>query len=88
MIIKPETIELRFPYLLVEEFTIQSDSYVTQNTLEDKPFFGKVINLAPSVDVCLHDIVMFGQHSTTRVEINGKNLFLLRMEDIIGTVNK
>lgn len=92
MIIKPEDLELTSKYLLLEEYEPDTEGVSFGTTLEDKPFFGKVIEVNENYGTATlypkGSILMFSMHSTTRISINSKTYFLILAEDIIATVKE
>lgn len=68
---------------------------VIPETVGDKPQRGKVVAAGPGkydngqlrkLDVKVGDEVLFGKYSGTEVKVNGKDLLVMREEDIMGVV--
>lgn len=68
---------------------------VIPETVGDKPQRGKVMATGPGkydngqlrkLDVKVGDEVLFGKYSGTEVKVNGKDLLVMREEDIMGVV--
>ncbi len=66
---------------------------VIPDTAGDKPQRGKVVAIGPGkyengalrkLDVKVGDQVLFGKYSGTEVKVNGKELLVMREEDIMG----
>ncbi len=66
------------------------------DSVEDRPLQGKVLaigrghttkkgNLKP-LDVKIGDEVLYGQHTGTEVQLSGRELLLLREEEILGVI--
>ena len=90
MIINQEDIVLNKGWVLLEPFEPTVEGFVSSASSEDKPNFGKVVNLDCETNVtCTEgDILLFGMQSTATQSINGKIFYLLREEDIIGVVSE
>lgn len=89
MIIKPENLELNYPYLILEEYEPEQEGYVSVINAEDKPIFGKVLRANPMTLLYKEDdILMITMHSTTKIPMNGKVYFLVSQEDVVGKVTK
>lgn len=68
---------------------------VIPETVGDKPQRGKVVAAGPGkfedgsirkLDVKVGDVVLFGKYSGTEVKVDGKDLLVMREEDIMGVV--
>lgn len=68
---------------------------VIPETVGDKPQRGKVVAAGPGkyengslrkLDVKVGDEVLFGKYSGTEVKVSGKDLLVMREEDIMGVV--
>lgn len=68
---------------------------VIPDSVNEKPQRGKVVATGPGksedgqvrkLDVKVGDEVLFGKYSGTEVKVNGKDLLVMREEDIIGVV--
>ncbi|MBP9763951.1 MAG: co-chaperone GroES [Gammaproteobacteria bacterium] len=78
----------------LEERTTAS-GIVIPDTAGDKPQRGKVLAAGPGKyengalrkpDVKVGDQVLFGKYSGTEVKVNGKDLLVMREEDIMGVI--
>ena len=78
----------------LEERTTAS-GIVIPETAGDKPQRGKVVAAGPGKfengtlrkpDVKVGDQVLFGKYSGTEVKVNGKDLLVMREEDIMGVI--
>ncbi len=78
----------------LEERTTAS-GIVIPETAGDKPQRGKVVAAGPGKfengtlrkpDVKVGDQVLFGKYSGTEVKVNGKDLLVMREEDIMGVL--
>lgn len=78
----------------IEERTTAS-GIVIPETAGDKPQRGKVVAAGPGKyengvlrkpDVKVGDQVLFGKYSGTEVKVNGKDLLVMREEDIMGVL--
>lgn len=78
----------------LEERTTAS-GIVIPDTAGDKPQRGKVVAAGPGKyengalrkpDVKVGDQVLFGKYSGTEVKVNGKDLLVMREEDIMGVL--
>lgn len=72
-----------------------SGGIVIPETVGDKPQRGKVVAAGPGkyengnlrkLDVKVGDEVLFGKYSGTEVKVSGKDLLVMREEDIMGVV--
>ena len=68
---------------------------VIPETVGDKPQRGRVLAAGPGkvengtlrkLDVKIGDEVLFGKYSGTEVKVNGKDLLVMREEDIMGII--
>lgn len=68
---------------------------VIPDTVGDKPQFGKAVAVGAGkyengvlrkLDVKVGDKVLFGKYSGTEVKVNGKDLLVMREEDIMGVI--
>jgi chaperonin GroES len=69
---------------------------VIPDTVGDKPQRGKVLAAGPGkyeengnlrkLDVKVGDEVLFGKYSGTEVKVDGKDLLVMREEDIMGII--
>lgn len=68
---------------------------VIPDTVGDKPQRGKVLAAGPGKEengsirklgVKVGDEVLFGKYSGTEVKVNGKDLLVMREEDIMGVI--
>ncbi|MBU0456364.1 MAG: co-chaperone GroES [Pseudomonadota bacterium] len=81
-----------------EEEEVSSGGIVIPDSAKEKPSKGKVIAVGPGkllddgrvipVDVKVGDLVLFGKYSGTEVKLDGKELVVLREEDIMGVIGK
>lgn len=79
----------------IEERTTAS-GIVIPETAGDKPQRGRVLATGPGktiengtlqkLDVKVGDEILFGKYSGTEVKIDGKNLLVMREEDIMGVI--
>ncbi|HSX20690.1 MAG TPA: co-chaperone GroES [Gammaproteobacteria bacterium] len=78
----------------IEERTTQG-GIVIPETSGDKPQRGRVTATGPGkvdngtlqkLDVKVGDEVLFGKYSGTEVKVDGKNLLVMREEDIMGVI--
>ncbi len=78
----------------LEERTTAS-GIVIPDTAGEKPARGKVLAAGPGkhengvlrkLDVKVGDQVLFGKYSGTEVKVNGKDLLVMREEDIMGVL--
>lgn len=78
----------------IEERTTLS-GIVIPETSGDKPQRGRVTATGPGkvengtlqkLDVKVGDEVLFGKYSGTEVKVDGKNLLVMREEDIMGVI--
>jgi chaperonin GroES len=78
----------------IEERTTAS-GIVIPETAGDKPQLGKIVAAGPGKydngtlrkpDVKVGDRVLFGKYSGTEVKVDGKDLLVMREEDIIGVL--
>ncbi|MDB6096271.1 MAG: groS [Francisellaceae bacterium] len=79
----------------LEERTTASGIIIPDNAGE-KPQKGKVLATGPGkfengelrkLDVKVGDEVLFGKYSGTEVKVNGKDLLVMREEDIMGVIS-
>ena len=80
----------------IEEDSKTSGGIIIPDTAKEKPMQGKVINVGPGargqdgkivpMDVKKGDTILFGKWSGTEVTMNGKELLIMKEEDIMGIV--
>lgn len=59
---------------------------VTETIEKDKPAEGFVLAVGPDVDIPVGAHVVYGKYSGTEHKLNGETLLIMRLEDIMGTV--
>lgn len=78
----------------IEERT-SAGGIVIPETAGDKPQRGKIVAAGPGKvqdgnlqkpDVKVGDLVLFGKYSGTEVKVDGKDLLVMREEDIMGVI--
>lgn len=77
------------------EETKSAGGIVIPDSVGEKPSRGKVVAAGPGkyengnlrkLDVKVGDEVLFGKYSGTEVKVSGKDLLVMREEDIMGVV--
>jgi chaperonin GroES len=94
--LKPLSDRIIIKALSAEEKT--SGGIVLPDSAKEKPQQGEVVAVGPgkvldngklaSMDVNVGDRVYYGKYSGTEVKLNGKELVVLRQDDILGVVEE
>lgn len=80
---------------VVEERTTAAGIVIPESVSGDKPQRGKVIAAGPGkmengqlnkIAVKVGDEILFGKYSGTEVNVDGKDLLVMREEDIMGVI--
>ena len=79
-----------------EEENRTKGGIIIPDTTKEKPAQGKVISVGPGrvledgsykkLDVKAGDKVLFGKYAGTEVKVDGKDLLIMREEDIFGVI--
>lgn len=82
----------------MEEERTTAGGIVIPDSATEKPMRGEIIAVGVgkflengdvrSLDVKIGDIVLFGKYSGTEVKIDGKELVVMREDDIMGVIEK
>lgn len=82
----------------LEEERTTAGGIVIPDSATEKPMRGEIIAVGAgkfldngdkrSLDVKVGDIVLFGKYSGTEVKIDGKELVVMREDDIMGVIEK
>jgi chaperonin GroES len=82
----------------LEEERTTAGGIVIPDSATEKPMRGEIIAVGNgkfldngdkrSLDVKIGDIVLFGKYSGTEVKIDGKELVVMREDDIMGVIEK
>jgi chaperonin GroES len=60
---------------------------ITEGTVEpERPAEGFVLERGPKVDIPVGAHVVYGKYAGTEFKLNGETLLIMRLEDIMGTV--
>lgn len=69
---------------------------ILPDSAKEKPLKGSVLAVGPGktldsgkkspVDVNVGDVVLYGKYSGTEVTVDGKDLIILRAEDVLGVI--
>jgi len=100
MVTKAEKIKPLSDYLLVElieeDTTLPSGIVIPDSVKKEKPQEGKIIAVGPGkkddsgktikIDIKVGDIVMFKKWGGTEIKIEGKEMLLVREEDILAII--
>jgi chaperonin GroES len=80
----------------VEEETKTAGGIIIPDNNKEKPAQGKVISVGSgyrnqdgtlrSLEVKAGDVVLFGKYSGTEVKVEGKDLIIMREDDILGVM--
>ena len=93
--IDPTKLRLFHDNVLIEAFEIESkDGIVNPSSYEDKPELGVVLSVGPgrvlesgeviSPQVKKNDIVLFNKYSPVKINVDGRDFYVVREEDIVG----
>lgn len=82
-----------FDFVLIERETLQSRTTILIPKTAEKrnaPAKGKVVAVGPNADQSIKpgDDVIFGQHAGADIEVNGKQLYVLKDVDILVRINE
>lgn len=79
-----------------EEENRTKGGIIIPDTNKEKPAQGKVISVGPGktlengsyrkLDVKAGDKILFGKYAGTEVKVDGKDLLIMREEDILGVI--
>lgn len=82
----------------MEEERTTAGGIVIPDSATEKPMRGEIIAVGVgkhldngdirSLDVKVGDIVLFGKYSGTEVKVDGKELVVMREDDIMGVIEK
>ena len=76
--------------VLIEALEVEESvsGIISPSQYEDKPEFGRVISVGVGIimeeAVEKDDIVVFNKYSTTKFRVEGKDYYVVRLEDIVG----
>ena len=80
----------------LEEETKTAGGIIIPDSNKEKPVQGKVISVGTgyrnqdgstsSLEVKAGDVVLFGKYSGTEVKVEGKDLLIMREDDILGVM--
>ncbi len=74
----------------VEEATTTASGIIIPDNAKEKPLSGKVLAISKEVEqegeVKVNDKVLFAKYSGTEVSMDGKELLVLNLDDILGVL--
>lgn len=81
---------------VAEELTSQSGIIIPETASKERPMKGRVLAVGPGkllesgkrmkMDVEVGDVVLFTKYGPTEVKVDGKEVLILTMSDIMGTI--
>ena len=82
----------------LEEEKKSAGGIIIPDSASEKPVRGKIVAVGPgkkddngkniSLDVKVGDIVLFGKYSGSEVKVDGKDLLVMREDDVIAVFGK
>ena len=87
MIITVTDLELSPTNILVEEYIPDVDGYMPEDDMDNKPFFGRVVN-SWGGQYPVGSILFFRRDVFSTVSINGKMYYLLEERDVVAKIKK
>ena len=80
----------------VESESKSAGGIIIPDTAKEKPSQGKVISVGPgardndgklvALELKKGDVVLYGKYSGTEVKIDGKDMLIMRVSDVMGVV--
>lgn len=61
---------------------------ITEGMEQEKPAEGTVLAVGPKVDIPVGAHAVYGKYAGTEYKLNGETLLIMRLEDIMGTVEE